>query len=224
VSTAECRRCSGLISFVLADNDRWRPVEAQYLALETDEDEVVALMVEGTMRAQKASSVRVYRYHRCPEDPSLRRGQARTVVVAPEVVDLETGVVEQVPERTYPTREPYRCDTCGAVDDHDEDECPEDDEATARNVRDQRHYAYCVARIPRTQVGNACPVCDAPKGEPCWDPHGRYRSTTHHQRGWVTAFGDDEPWPPEPRQRGYAVMNRWLAIHSDLFATPQEVQ
>lgn len=221
MSTAACRRCDALISFVMTDNGRWRPVEASYLALEIEEDEVVALMVEGTMTAQKSKAVRVYRYHRCPEDPGLRRGDARTVVVAPEVVDLETGVVEdEPPARTYPTREPYTCATCGAVDDHDEDECPEDEEATRRNVMEQRHYEYCKAGIPRTQVGSACPVCEAIPGEPCTNPHGRYRRSTHDQRGWVTAFDDDQPWPPEPGQRGYAVMNRWLCINAAVLTTP----
>lgn len=220
MSTAACNRCGNLISFVLASNGRWRPVEASYTALELEEDEVTSLRVDGNWTAQANTEIRVHRYHHCPEDPSLRRGHARTVVVAPEVVDLETGVVEPEPERTYPTREPYTCATCGAVDDHDEDECPEDDEATARQTMEQRHYEYCVRRIPSTQIDSACPVCHTVAGQPCWDALGRYRSTTHDQRGWVTAFSDDQPWPPDPKQRGYPVMKRWLRENADLFATP----
>lgn len=227
MSTAACRRCSGLISFVLASNGRWRPVEAEYLALELEEDEVIALRVEGNLTAANQSEVRVYRYHRCPEDPALRRGQARTVVVAPEVVDSKTGELIETDgllmgpvQRTYPTREPYTCETCGAVDDHDEDECPKDDDATWRNAQEKRRYERCKARIPATQVGVACPVCHTIAGEPCWNTSGGYRESTHDQRGWVTAFGDDEPWPPDEKQRGYRVMNRWLAINSNIFATP----
>lgn len=216
MSTAACNRCAGLISFVLASNGRWRPVEASYTALELNEDEVTVLRVEGNWTAQVNSEVRVYQYHRCPEDPALRRGQARTVVVGPEVVDLETGVVE----RTYPTRQPYTCGTCQAVDDHDEDECPEDDEATERNAWEVRRYDLCKRKIPATQVGVECPICEARPGEPCTGHLGRYRESTHDQRGWVTAFGDDQPWPPQYDQRGYPVMKRWLRENADLFATP----
>lgn len=242
MSTTACRRCNGLISFVLSSNGRWRPVEAQYTAFELDEDEVIALRVEGNLAAQAQAEVRVYRYHHCPEDPSLRVGRPRTVVVESEVVDQTTGVVEE-PEEKLPChgrtctvdnhqtgcrwepRPPYVCPTCEAVDDHNGDECPEDDAATWRRQQHQRHYERCKSKIPASQVNVQCPICSAREGEPCWNARGDgYREATHDQRGWVTAFGDDEPWPPDPKQRGYPVMKRWLRENADLFATPQEVQ
>lgn len=205
MSTAECRRCGHLISFVLASNGRWRPVEATYTALELEQDEVIALRVEGNWTSQIQSEIRVYRYHRCPEDPSLRLGPARTAVVRPEVV------------------EPYACEVCGQIEDHNTDECPEA-EPTPEQERSfqQRWIDGARNRVPRTQIGVDCPVCPGKAGEPCRNTHGHVRGTSHHQRGWVTAFADDEPWPPTPLQRGYRVMQRWLAVNADVFATPKE--
>lgn len=204
MSTAECRRCSGLISFVLADNGRWRPVEAQYLAFETEEDEVVALMVEGVMTAQKASLVRVYRYHRCPEDPALRQGTPRTRVVGPEV-DERTGEVFEDEDED---------DDGDEVDDEDEVDQP----APVREPWNSK--ANCLKRHSRVSLTVTCPECFAPEGEPCVAVSGALRMTQHTARNLATAFTEDQPWPPESGQRGYAALSNWLCVNYRVLTTP----
>jgi len=217
VSTAACNRCSGLISFILASNGRWRPVEASYTALELDEDEVTVLRVEGNWTAQVNTEVRVYQFHRCPEDPALRRGQARTVVVGPEVVDLETGVVEEARpvRRAVP---PFTCPHCGAVDDHNADECPDEDPPREA----WNSMARCLERHSAVSLTVQCPECWAEPEQPCLAVSGVLRMTQHVARNLRTAFQHDQPWPPESGQRGYAALRTWLQQNPTLLATPQE--
>lgn len=189
MSTTSCNRCAGLISFVLASNGRWRPVEASYTVLELAEDEVISLRIEGNQTAQSQGEIRVYRYHRCPEDPSLRLGRPRTVVVGVEVDEATGEVFEE-------------------VDDDDEPE-PEREPWNSK--------ANCLRRHSAASLTVTCPECWAPEGEPCVAVSGVLRMTQHTARNLATAFADDQPWPPEPGQRGYAALSNWLCVNAGVF-------
>lgn len=210
MSTAACRRCDGLISFVLASNGRWRPVEAQYTALDLDEDEVTALRVEGNWTSQVNSEVRVYRYHRCPEDPSLCVGRARTSVVVPGV-DPETGVV---------------VDDEGVVvdDEPDDDDEPEPEcELDRLGRRKDQRYEYACRRHAEHELAVDCPECEAQPKEPCCTYRDKgVRMAAHPSRCHVTAFMEewDQPWPPTAKQRGSVALYRWLSQYGDVLTTP----
>lgn len=197
-----CNTCHELITFVLNENGRWRPVDVTYTVVELDGDELLAIQENGAWRQLAGRTLRVYKTHTCIEkthtcieNPAWNQGPARTRrVTEDDDVDKETGEIE--PRRTL--------------------------FAQPRVIVERGSLEWAV-RSYRPEVLNVdCPRCYARAGEPCTNDRSYFIENPHTNRNWVVAFSDTEHWPPRGNQKGYRAMRQFLFDNPNLFALPTE--
>jgi hypothetical protein len=196
MSATPCKTCNELITFVLNENGRWRPVDVTYTVVDLDGDEFLALQENGHWQQISGRCLRVYKAHACIENPTWNQGSARTRRVTEDNdVDHDTGEIRE-PEPQGFRRGGY---------------FPE---------RGSREWAVRGYR-PET-LAVECPKCYAPVGEPCTNDRNYFIEQPHTNRNWVVAFGETEHWPPRANQKGYRAMRLFLYDNPDLFALPPE--
>lgn len=206
VSVTQCRSCDQPITFVLRDDGRWRPVEVTFEELTAEGDELLAIQKTGSWLAI-AGTVRVYKAHRCIEDPSWNRGRPA----------MRPGT-ESYAAAPVPTR---ACTHCGIVDDHDDDECPTVEALPGRDfVRATENALRKMSQAMQYVLLYDCIECGAPKGEPCQSVGGWPIPMVCIPRKLRAAFGEGQLWPPRNNQIGYVQLKGWLSEHASILTSP----
>lgn len=187
-----CRDCGARITWARsADGAKWlRPFEARYTALAPDDDETVVTLVAGEWRETNVSQFRMYKRHNCPVDDGEYVGPSKVRVYEDDDEELEERR-RRLDEEAAAQDEEYRL------------------EQLARAVRKYKDH----------QLRVDCPECYATPGEPCKVPgtDNLYINQAHTPRNLMTAFEDDQPWPPRINQRGYKAMRQWLSENANIF-------
>jgi hypothetical protein len=193
-------------------NGRWRPVESRYTVLDLDDDELVAIQIEGTWTQHKGSSLRVQKTHSCPEDPESCAGPARTLLV-----EVDTGEIVDVQAVTAGAT------TVAPSTPSSNESAPFVVPPTASPPVGERFAQARAARYHKPHhLAVACPACHVPAGTYCAGAYGRPAARPHGERGLVTAFDEafDQAWPPVHNQRGVRALTSWLSQHADVLTNP----
>lgn len=167
----------------------------------------------------------------------LRPFEARYTAVLPDedetVVSMINGEWQEVNVRQFRMYKRHLCpmedgEQIGVgktiVVDEEQERIWAEEEARENEERRLRDLERVIRRYAPHQLRVDCPECYSTAGEPCnngtFAGRPNYVTTPCRARNLVTAFEDDQPWPPRHNQRGYKAMRQWLSQNANIFEEP----
>lgn len=203
MSVTDCRSCGGAITFIRTVNDRWRPVEVTFEELEPSGTEILVSQEVGCWAELSSQTVRIYKAHACPEDPTWNRGRPRMRHGNEETGELLEGSDALSDPRPSP---------------------PNDGLTWQERILLERKGTWLRRYVIAAKY--PCTECDAAPGEACVNAYGQTASSPHRPRHIATFFDEDDetqPWPPlRHNQRGTHIMRNWLAQNANVLTGEEE--